>query len=443
MTPSAKSFFLNSAIFGTLYLLVSQPFASDSGLMKTFFLASAESTALFNFTLNNASVMIMTYGLMLVLIFINRSKIRKNPVNLLRIAIILLSLIYISEDLSFLYAQFNIWIMPFLMIMAFVDPIFAVFLIIPVIGFYRWIIIDNGATTGSMWLTFGAPLDKIPSFESLMNTILQPKLIHRFINSFFILGHSLIIFYSLKYWNHTKVFIKNLPLVYVPISLATIYLCFFLFDFSVRSNLTQITNIKYFETHQQLLSNNPVSFIILNRDKRPITGIEIALMRKSIQKNDFVVLEAMNDDGSMLIHKEVNDYTIPNGFGEFYIPFGKKLHNEKIIITVRKKYGQNQILIQQSDTSSFESSREQNYGQYDSFYDNRPVKISFPNSKYKVNILGSYTVNDMIGNVKHHISQRPTFYYAYFSLFVITFLGGGIASGVFLYKNRKLFHEHS
>jgi len=443
LTPSIKSFFLNSTIFTAFYYVISQPFSSDTTLMKTFFLASEESTALFNFTLNNASVMIMGYCIALIFIFLNRAIIRKNPLNLLRISVIILSLVYISEDLSFLYAQFNIWIMPFLLLMAFIDPIFAILLLVPVVGFYRWIIIDNGATTGSMWLTYGAPLEKIPSFESLMNAILQPKLIHRFINSFFILGHGLIIFYGLKYWNHTKVFISKLPLAYIPFILASIYLIFFVFDFSVRSNLTQITNFKYFDTHDQLMTDFPISFTIHNKNRRAITGVEIALMRKSIQKSDFVILEAFDENGLILVHKEVNDYTIPNGFGEFYISFGKRLNNETIVIQVSKKYGRNQILIHQSDTSSFESSQERNYGHYDSFYDLKLVTLSFPNEMYKINVLGSYSLEDMFMNVKKHFYQRPTFYYAYFMLTTMTLVGGGIMTGILLYKNRKLFNENT
>ncbi|KKQ38136.1 MAG: hypothetical protein US54_C0017G0002 [Candidatus Roizmanbacteria bacterium GW2011_GWA2_37_7] len=208
IAPTFLSFLLNAGIFALAYFVISQPFSADSVLMKTFFLTSDESTALFNFTLNNASIVIIAYCLAVLLIFLFRNKIRENPFNIIRISIILLSIVYISEDLSFLYAQFNIWIMPFLIIMAFLDPIYAVFLLVPILGFYRWIIIDNGSMTGSMWLTYGAPLDKIPSFESLLNNVLQPKLIHRFINSLFILGHSLIIFYSIKYWSQTKKFLR-------------------------------------------------------------------------------------------------------------------------------------------------------------------------------------------------------------------------------------------
>ena len=441
LTPSIKSFFLNSAIFALLYYVISQPFSNDTTLMKTFFLASEESIALFNFTLNNASFMIMAYGIALILILVHRKIIRKNPLNILRITIILLSIIYISEDISFLYAQFNIWIMPFLMLMAFIDPLFALFLLVPVIGFYRWIIIDNGSTTGSMWLTYGAPLDKIPSFESLLNTILQPKLIHRFINSFFILGHSLIIFYSIKYWNNAKAFIKNIPLAYVPLTL--IYICFFMFDFSVRSNLAQITNIKYFDTHEKILTKNPIVFTINNQNQRSVSGVEIALMRKSIQKSDFVVLEAFDENSLLLVKKEVNDYTIPNGFGEFYIPFGKNIKDSTIEVHISKKFGQNQILVQQSDTSVYEKSNDQNYGQYDSYYDTKPVNITFTQDQYKVNILGAYSFEDMILNVSHHFNQRPTFYYAYFTLTFVTLLGGGVFSGILLYKNRKLLNENA
>jgi len=442
LTPSIKSFFLNSALFAVFYYVISQPFANDSTLMKTFFLASEESTALFNFTLNNASFMIMIYVLALILIFVNRAIIRKNPFNLLRISVILLSITYISEDIPFLYAQFNIWIMPFLILMAFIDPIFAVFLLVPIIGFYRRIIIDNGTMTGSMMLTYGAALSNIPSFDSIITSILQPVLIHRFINSFFILGHSLIIYYSIKYWNQSKAFVKQLPLISVPIILASIYICFFSFDFIVRSNLAKVTIFKYFDTHEQLLSQSPITFVIQNKYQRSITGIEVALMRKSIQKSDFVILEAFDEEGSILVHKEVNDYTIPNGFGEFYIPFGKKVTNKRITIQISKKYGQNQILIQQADTSNYESSQERYYGHYDSFYDSKPVSISFPNGMYKVNVLGTYSLEDMFLNVKNHFNQRPSFYYVYFSLSVITLLGGGVVSGILLYKNRKLFHEH-
>lgn len=443
LTPSVKSFFLNSAIFAAFYYVISQPFSSDTLLMKTFFLTSEESTALFNFTLNNASFMIMIYGLALILIFINRTTIRKNPFNLLRITIILLSMIYISEDIPFLYAQFNIWIMPFLILMAFLDPIFAVFLLVPIIGFYRWIIIDNGAMTGSMMLTFGSALDNIPSFESLLNAVLQPKLIHRFINSFFILGHAIIIYYSIKYWNNSKVFITKLPLIWIPIIIVSIYICFFTYDFLVRSNLAQVTNFKYFDTHDQLMTTAPITFTVRNNNRRAISGIEIALMRKSIQKSDFVVLEAFDEKGSVLVHKEVNDYTIPNGFGEFYIPFGNNLKNKKIKIQISKKYGQNQILIQQADTSSYESSYERYYGHYDSFYDSKPVTLSFPNEMYKVNVLGKYSLGDMFMNFKNHFYQRPIFYYVYLTLTFVTLLGGGILSGILLYKNKKLLNENT
>lgn len=441
LTPSVISFFLNSGIFVLAYLIISQPFSSDATLMKTFFLASEESTALFNFTLNNASIMIMGYCIALIFIFLNRKIIRKNPLNLLRISVIMLSLVYISEDLSFLYAQFNIWIMPFLLLMAFVDPIYAIFLIVPIVGFYRWIIIDNGSMTGSMWLAYGAPLDKIPSTESILNNILQPKLIHRMINSIFILGNSLIIFYTIKYWSQTKKYIGNIRLIFIPIALVIIYFCYFSADVFIKSNLVLITNNNYFNTHEKLLTQTPIKLTVHNPRNRNLTGIEIALMRKSITKNDFVVVEVFDKKGGKLVRTEVNDYAVPNGFGEFYITFGKKIDNEQFEIQISKKYGQNSILIQKADTVSVENIRDRNYGQYDSFYETNPVQISFPEDLYKVNIRGEYTLMDMINNMQTHSGQRPTFYYFYHALMVIFILGGGIASIILLMKQKKHLYE--
>ena len=216
-----------------------------------------------------------------------------------------------------------------------------------------------------------------------------------------------------------------------------------MFDFSVRSNLAQITNIKYFDTHEKILTKNPIVFTINNQNQRSVSGVEIALMRKSIQKSDFVVLEAFDENSLLLVKKEVNDYTIPNGFGEFYIPFGKNIKDSTIEVHISKKFGQNQILVQQSDTSVYEKSNDQNYGQYDSYYDTKPVNITFTQDQYKVNILGAYSFEDMILNVSHHFNQRPTFYYAYFTLTFVTLLGGGVFSGILLYKNRKLLNENA
>lgn len=437
LTRKLSAFLANSGIFFLFYVLISQPFAQDSVLMKTFFLTSEESTALFNFSLNSASVAVVGYVIILLLIIVKRKIIRQSPIYLLQISLILLSFIYISEDISYLYAQFNLWIMPFIMILAFINPLYSLFLLVPIFGFYRWIIIDNGAMTGSMWVTYGAALDRTPPFDSILSNFLQPKLIHRMINSLFLVGHGLIIFYSIKNWgvrNKTQI---PISLAYIPLILLSLYGAFFIFDFSYRSHLSLVTNIKHYDLHDEKLIKNPVRIIVDNPNNRTITGIQISIMQKNIHKNDYVVVETFDHKGNRLSRSETNDFTLPNGFSDFIIPFGKGVNNKQIIIKIGKKYGQNEVYIQSSDTMKFESSVERDYGAYDAFYDTEPVKMRFPGLQYKVNITGQYTFNDMFMNVANHYLYRPKFYVLFIAT-TITLLLFGSLSTIYIFYSKKI-----
>src|SRR5207248_2301691 len=115
--------------------------------------------------------------------FIFRGLIFKLPINFIKLIIILLVIIYISEESGNLFSQFNIWILPFIALVALYDPFYTLFFIAPILGYFKRIHIDSSLLTGSLSLSLGPHLTNVPDYRTLLQNVIESSLISLLIQS--------------------------------------------------------------------------------------------------------------------------------------------------------------------------------------------------------------------------------------------------------------------
>ena len=318
--------------------------------------------------------------------------------------------------------------------MAIKDKTFALFLLAPVVGFYRWVIIDNGTSIGSMWITFGKPFSDMPSFDYVLQQFLSPFIIRSGINSLFIVLYILLIVYILN--KQTDIpFIKYITLNRAISALVLIYAAFFTFDLCYRGNLLRLTNVNYHGTQEEKLTIKPIKIVAINPEKKALTGIDIQLSRNNIKKHDYIQLIIKDVSGKTLDVKRISDFDVPVNYGDYFIPFNKAISLEKFNIYISKVYGQNTILIKTAESKSIPELVNQGYMDYDAYYKSNQLDISFPEKMYVTNLRGRFSVKSMTTNLLYHIKQKPSFYLGFFSLLGISLTG----AVVLIVQNRKDF----
>jgi len=405
--------------FGLSYYLISQPWSHDAKLYKQLFLLSTESTALFHFTLNGASIFLVLYLCIVVGVVAYRQKIQEHSINIIKLAALILAVIYISEDIGYLYAQFTLWILPILFLLTLKDRIYSVFFLAPILGFYRWIIIDNGASVGSMGITFGKALEAIPSFEYVLQQFFSYSLIHTAINSAFI-GLFILLIVVLTGKRIHLPWIEYVTPGRVVTALFGIYLLFFLFDYSQRGSIVQITTNVYSETRSSFLTKNPLEFTVQNPQARAVTGIDVSIMSKKKITGDTILLVVLDKKGVKVDSIEVNKFTLPESFDEVLFKFHKPIRAQEFTVHISDPFEQNDVSIQSAGV--FNAKYQAPYQDYDQFYKNNKTHISFGDQIIVSNVRGRYELADMIDNVKYHISQKPSFYIAYGILLGLLFI---------------------
>lgn len=422
VSKSMKSGLVGMGVFGVSYQLFSQPWSADAHLYKSLFLLSPESIALLKFNLNSASVFLVLYGIFTAGVLRFLPTLRSSHKNILTVVVLLFAIIYLSEDVNYLYAQFNSWIMPFLFLLMLQNRSFAVFMLAPVIGFYRWIVIDNGATTGSLWITFGKPLADIPSTDVILKQLASPFLVHTGINSLLIFGYVLLVIIILR--PHVAIIPpKGMKIALVPISLFVIYVSYFFVDYRYKANHVRLTDFGYLNTQEEKLSERPIEFQVSNPSKERITALDIPIRRASLGRIDQTIVTVYDENGDVLSKGRVQDLSLPPEFEDFYIHLDQPVSAGTFRMTIAKEFGFNDVFIKTAGSQGSPPDLEQSYMHYDAFYRDNMLKMEFEGKVPVIQLRGSYGINHMIENVQFHARRHPTAYVLIAGMMMISFLG--------------------
>ncbi|MCL4386686.1 MAG: hypothetical protein M1326_10320 [Cyanobacteria bacterium] len=300
------SFILYLLFFLFAYVIISQPWSSDASFIKQFFLQSKESLALFNFQLNGVSIFLLSYCILIFFILINKNKIRLNSYFLVHISILIIGLILITENSDFLFPQFNIWIIPFLILIALLDHKYSIFIAAPIIGFLKRSMIDNDFLSGALSTSFGKQLSHLPRSELILLQLFNPTLINIFLNTLIIATYLLLFVliigtflkssklnaFLAKYEIYFQKYYKSILILF--------FLSYFVFlfpQYSVKSKYVILNTGSYEDINTPIyLKNQKISLVISNPNLLTINGLKIQAVLKNGNNYDSLIFQFINKD---------------------------------------------------------------------------------------------------------------------------------------------------
>jgi hypothetical protein len=423
LSKNLKDFLKGLLVFAALYVLFSQPWAKDISIVKEFHLTSPESMALFNFSLNSVPIFLLLYSFFIIFTFYNRDKIIATPIKLILISSLILAIVYISEDLNFLFVQFNIWILPFIAFLTLHKKKYAIFFIAPLIGFFKRAIVDNDVMIGSFGVTLGLPLNHTPKYNDIIEKFLNPMLIHYLFSTTFIVACVILLYVLYKDMIDKEDFFSSLinkniklNLIKISISVFSIFFIIFTLDFFYRSQFVNLTKFVIKNETKTILSGTIFKFTINNPQRRDVSAILVPISRQEINTNGYTYFNFYDlKNNKLLFNVKVNDYTFATDNSYTRVMLPSKINLEKISVEIDKQKDPiNKLIIHTTDELIVSKDFGHSSG-YDNFYSNQKITIDYNNYKAPINILGQYWLEDMLTNIIHNIKQRPSFYFVYIS----------------------------
>ncbi len=426
-----SSFLFYCLVFILSYIIVSQPWSSDAELIRLFFLTSKESMALFNFVLNNVPIFFILYLSLFGFVLLGHKERFNIPFNFLLLVTIILSCVYISEDNSFFFPQFNVWIMPFIILIALVKNEYAIFLLAPVIGFIKRSMLDNDFFSGSLSETFGSLFSTMPKYEQILKSSFNSHLIDWMLNSimvflylFFIylLLSEIRIFPSIKErYNYITLFLKKYYLQILSISLLSYYV-FLGLDSAFKSRYVTFRGREQQEVVQDVhLNAESISMQIKNPNRHIINALELRTSRKDVKSKDNVVFTFTDlDTGKKLLEQKVFDYYFPLDAGPTFIFLKKGLSAKNMKLEISKESTQNDIVVYKA---KFISPPQE-------FLPGR-IELVFKKDPILIQLRGQHPIMHIIYSFGRQVFNKPTFFISYLILLLLN-------SGVLLYLFMKI-----
>ncbi len=419
---SLINFIFYSGISGIFYILLGQPWDRDAALMKQFFLMSKESTAILNFQLNSTSIFLFIYFFLLFLVFIKRKELFRNPRIPVFISILILSIIYMTEDSSFLFPQFNIWILPFLAILTLLDPGYGIFFLGPVFGFFKRVMIGVDLS-GLLKPTLGYGFSNMLDYKYLASGVINSDLVGLFITSamtvvyaylFILLFSELFSLTRIRDFLTIKTRSLRLDLGKITILLVTLYSVLFVCDFVIKTRFVVMPSQAYQDIEKRIyLSTTPLEVKVSNQKGHTINALEIRSQRNEINDYDNTVFTFRKPDNSILFVQKVNDFAFPEVEDYFTVKLDQPITAKHFNIFIAKEKGANKIsfraakLIGDTVGSSI----------YDTPSQDQYVHLTFMEKNvFEMNIRGQYEPDQMIRAIRYHISQKPVFFMVYFAI---------------------------
>jgi|GEM_PF-2627048 len=405
---------LNGAFF---YFLFTQPWDKDTTLMKQYFLFSKESTAIFNFQLNSSSVFILSYLLLLFFVLIKKNEVFNKQTAPIYLTTLLLSIIYITEDSTFLFPQFNLWIFPFLALLTLIKAEYGLLMIAPVLGFFKRAMIGVDLA-GLLKPTFGYGFEHLLDYQYIVRGLFNPDLFGLFITSSMIAVYVVLTvllmgdLFNISSIHNFKVKIAdNLDLKKITLLFLSFYLILFISDFAIKTRLTILPSQNYQLTNNRfLLSTQPLKFSVNNPKSKAINGLELHIQKNDINYVDNTILKFVDENGKVILLHKINDFLFPLAPDNYTVVLNKTIKNKKFTVEIYKEKGYNTI-------SLFEAKF---VGEIigNTLYDNPPqdevLQIFFPKQIFEVKLRGQYEPYQMLNGIRYHINQKPAFFKIYF-----------------------------
>lgn len=425
LSNSLLQLLILSALSLVFYFVSYQPWTEDAILIKTKFLTSSESTALFGFHLNG---LVIFYGLYLSILgyFITiKQRVKNNPILLLYFVVAIICTVLISEDYGSFFTQFNVWIMPFLAILALNESKYSIFLFGSLVGFFKRALMDTSVLIGSLALTFGEPLAKTPSHGQILSLYFNEEIVNKFLNSIFLMNYLFLLFFILyqivksaphpwltKLQEHIHLTLTKAISIFAILFIVTTGL-----EYLVFSSFSQLTNLNSTQPTETFITKKPLFINIDNNDEHAITGLSLRIVNKGLSSYDNVMVKATDRTTNKdILLSKTNDYVLPSNADFFPLLFPHSINAKKIRLAIYKEKGLNSIAIFKDVKSAPPASVFSL--KYDAFYKHHAPTMTFTNSPIDVNLLGRYTISDAINNLKYNLSKKPKFFLVYFGFII-------------------------
>lgn len=436
-----KFFVVNSILAGFFYLIFGQPWAKDSALIKQFFLMSRESTAILNFQINSVSIFLFLYFLLILIVFVKKRVLFSDNKNILYLTTFILTVIYLTEDSTLLFPQFNIWIMPFLALLSLIKPEYGVLLIAPITGFLKRIMIGVDLS-GLLNPTFGYGFAHLLDYKYFTYSLVNPDLVGLFLTSlmtvfyFYLILIICVDLFSFNKLNFLRINFKDIDIDLVKITKFIVigYSVLFIIDFVVKTRLTIIPTTAYQGNNKQIiLSDKPLSVEVFNRKGKTINSLEVRSKKNEISYVDFTVFKFVDDQNNVIHIQKINDFLFPTVDYNFNILLDKPIKNKKFKILIYKERGYNRIaffsakLIGDITGGSI----------YDKPSEGETVHLNFPGEGFELHLRGQYYPYQMFKGMMYHVNTKPKFFIAYFFLIILL-----VTVILFLHMNGKNYEFH-
>ena len=421
------SFLINIGVSAVFYFFLRQPWSADKELLQYFSLFSKEGTAIFNFQLNGVSIFLFLYIVFFTTFFFKRKILLTDFRKPLYLICLILSLVYISEDSSFLFPQFNIWIMPFLALLILINEKFSLLMFIPIIGFFKRVMIGVDLS-GLLNPTFGYGFNNILDYKYFIYSFVNPNLIGLFLTTLMFCGYFFLILFLIRDIFGMNLFEDiNLQLEELRLSLDKLtkiiligFIALFIADFIVKTRLTLLPTLTYQpEDKKILLSKKPIVVEVINNPNRSINGIDILSEKNLVNYDDVTIFKFVDERGKQIHIQRISDYLFPSPEENLTITLDKSIKSKKFNILIYKERGLNRISIRSAKVIG-EIVGGSIYNNPD---EGEILQLRFPGDIIFVHLRGQYEFQQMIRGTLYHINQKPKFFIGYFALISLLIVG--------------------
>lgn len=416
-----------TSVFYTLisllaYLVIRQPWAADATLIQQFSLLSTESTAIFSFRLNGTSIFLFLYLLITLAVFLYRKSIFSDPKKVIYIIALLLAAIYLTEDSTLLFPQFNLWIIPFLALLTLIRKEYGLLLLAPIFGFFKRLMIGVDLS-GLLNPTFGYGFNHLLDYKDLIRFASQDLLgtaLTSFMAFLYICLAVLVLgdLFDIKSFENIREKLKvfKFSLIQIAVTITLGYYALFAIDMIVKTRVTLLPSPNYQMTSKLALSKKPIEVNVTNSERQTINGLELPAHRASLSYPDYTVFKFLDDKNNELFTQKVSDFTFPKLSDEmFNIPLNKPINNSRFKVLIYKEHNYNTIYF-----NSVKFTGDVMGGSiYNNPKDSAVLKLEFPKETFAINFRGQYGWNQIVQGVSYHLKSKPKFFIAYFSLIAI------------------------
>lgn len=430
LVKNIKSFMVYIAIIFASYIAFYQPWSSDVGLLKNYFLSSPETLTLFAFQINSVPIFYVMYLLLIFLVFRSRSNIQQNPSLIIPLSVLTICTVYIPIINTLFFPQFNLWILPFLILLTLYDKRFAIFFIAPILGFLKHIITDNGFYNGTSSIALGQPLSDTVEYKELLANIVHESVPIGFLNTVVVMFYivlAIICVQSIKkgiivFPYLEKTFISKISTTTLIVLLLVILNFFLIGDFIYKTRYSQITNATYTNIKPLELSRKPITVNIQNPREITLTSLVLRAKAQSVKSGDSTIVQIKDLTNSQILSTtKLPDYKFSTSDNKesqlIYIPLSKSVNEKDMMLIIFKEQGNNSIVLFESTQIPSPDTYLSKYG---NFYKTYPITFEFPTKTFELNFRGQDKPSAMVQQFVNQIKRKPSFFAGYFM--VILFL---------------------